>query len=330
MMTTTRNLVDQRTDHIYQVKVPLPFPLRWVNAYVIKGANSYTVVDPGIHTADAEQCWHEALKLIGIDFSDIDRIVLTHHHPDHYGLAGWMQQQTGADVWMSEAGKRQVDYLWGAYRGGTKDLHQLFMLHGMEAATGHQLVEHMEGFVEHVSPQPEVKLINVNEQLLIGNKYYKPIHTPGHAYGHLMFYQEESGELFCGDQVLPQITPNVGLMAGQDDNPLHSFLASLKSISDLHVTVAYPGHRDPFDSFSERCLEIIAHHYDRLERIEAMFDEPRHAYEVCLKLFGSKLSIHQLRFAMAETLAHLAYLREAGKLTELLRGNFVYYQRTEL
>ncbi|MEX1028663.1 MAG: MBL fold metallo-hydrolase [Paenibacillaceae bacterium] len=329
MMTYNRNLVDQRSEHIFQVKVPLPFPLRWVNAYVMKGDSGYTVIDPGIHTPDAEASWHEALRLIGILFSDIERIVLTHHHPDHYGLAGWLQQETGAEVWMSEAGKRQVDYLWGTYRRGTMDLHALFKLHGMDPQVGDSLIEHMEDFIEFVSPQPEVSFIAVNERFILGDQYYQPIHTPGHAYGHLMFYQEESGVVFCGDHVLPQITPNIGLMPGLDDNPLYSFLNSLQVISSLHVTQAYPGHRDPFTSFAERCQEIIAHHYDRLERLVAMVDEPRSAFELCLKFFGTKLSIHQLRFAMAETLAHLAYLREAGRLVELLRGNIVYYQRTE-
>jgi glyoxylase-like metal-dependent hydrolase (beta-lactamase superfamily II) len=325
-MSNNRNLVDQCTEHIFQVKIPLPFPLRWVNAYLIKGDSGFTVIDPGIHTPDAVTSWHEALKLKGIDFSDIEQIVLTHHHPDHYGLAGWLQQETGAKVWMSEAGKRQVDYLWGDYRRGTVDLHALFTLHGMDSHVGDTLIEHMESFIDLVSPQPEVSFIHVKEQLLLGNQYYQPIHTPGHAYGHLMFYHEENGIVFCGDHVLPQITPNIGLMPGLDDNPLHSFLDSLQVISSLHVTEAYPGHRDPFSSFAERCQEIIAHHHDRLERLVAMIDEPRSAYELCLKFFGNKLSIHQLRFAMAETLAHLAYLREAGRLVEVLRGNVVYYR----
>jgi glyoxylase-like metal-dependent hydrolase (beta-lactamase superfamily II) len=326
-MTNNRNLVDQRTEHIYQVKVPLPFPLRWVNAYVVKGVEGFTVIDPGIHTSDAVASWREVLKLINLNFSDIQQIVLTHHHPDHYGLAGWLQQETGAKVWMSEAGKRQADYLWGAYRRGTVDLHDLFILHGMESQVGNTLVEHMEGFIELVSPQPEVSLIQVDQLFLVGDQYYQPIHTPGHAFGHLMFYQQERGELFCGDHVLPQITPNIGLLPGIDDNPLQSFLDSLEIISGLHVTVAYPGHRDPFTGFTERCHEILAHHHDRLDRLVAMVDEPRSAYELCLKFFGTKLSIHQLRFAMAETLAHLAFLRESGKLVEQLRGNVVYYQR---
>lgn len=330
-MSSNRKFVDQRAEHIFQVKVPLPFPLRFVNAYVVKGLEGYTVIDPGIHTADAELCWHEALALMKLKFSDIQKIVLTHHHPDHYGLSGWLQQETGAQVWMSEAGKRQVDYLWGPYRRGTVDLYNLFKLHGMESQVGDTIVEHMEDFISLVSPQPEVSLINSNELFLLGDHYYQPIHTPGHAYGQLMFYCESSGEVFCGDQVLPQITPNIGLLPlpGIDDNPLQSFLDSLAFISTLPITNAYPGHRDPFIGFAERCHEIIAHHHDRLDRLVVMIDEPRNAYELCLKFFGSKLSIHQLRFAMAETLAHLVYLRELGKVTEVLKGNIVNYRRLD-
>jgi len=328
-MTDNRKLVEQRTEQIFQIKIPLPFPLRWVNAYVVNGVDSCTVIDPGIHTSEAIACWHEALKQLSIKFSDIEQIVLTHHHPDHYGLAGWMQQETGAKVWMSEAGKRQVDYLWGANRRGTMELHTLFMLHGMESQVGDSLVEHMEAFIEMVSPQPEVSIIQNNVPFLIGDQYYQPIHTPGHAYGHLVFYHEERSTIFCGDHVLPQITPNVGLLPGVDDNPLQSFLASLKKVAELYVTNAYPGHREPFTGFTERCHEIITHHHNRLDRLLGMLDEPRTAYELCSNFFGTKLSIHQLRFAMAETLAHLAYLRETGKLVEMLRGNVVYCRRAE-
>src|SRR5690554_2277998 len=97
-MSNNRKLVDQRAEHIFQVKVPLPFPLRWVNSYVVKGTESYMVIDPGIHTADTEAGWREAVGEMNLKFSENGQIVLSHRHPEHYGLAGWLQQETGAKV----------------------------------------------------------------------------------------------------------------------------------------------------------------------------------------------------------------------------------------
>jgi glyoxylase-like metal-dependent hydrolase (beta-lactamase superfamily II) len=327
-MANNRNTVDKRTEWIYQVKVPLPFPLRWVNAYVVKGDDGYSIIDPGLHTADAIECWDEAMKQISMAYSDIRQIVLTHHHPDHYGLAGWFQRHSQAPVWISEAGKRQADYLWGKSRLATEELPALFIHHGMESNIGLTIMEHMESFVDLVSPQPATSAIP-NEFILIGNQNFQPIHTPGHAYGHMCFFDQVSGRLFCGDHVLPQITPNIGLLPGVDDNPLRSFVDSLQHISTLDVTDAYPGHREPFTGFKERCHELISHHNDRLNQFISMVDQPRSAYELCLNFFGSRLSIHQLRFAMAETLAHLVFLRESGRLIEMERDNVIYFCRAD-
>src|SRR5690554_3427026 len=87
---------------IIQVKSPLPFPIRWVNSYLIKGAAGYTLIDPGLHTKDAKENWIQVLNELNIEFNTIEKIVLTHHHPDHYGLSGWFQEKTSAPVYMSE------------------------------------------------------------------------------------------------------------------------------------------------------------------------------------------------------------------------------------
>ena len=314
-------------ESIIQVKVPLPFPLRWVNAYVIQSDHGITLIDPGLHTHDAEDSWQKAMQEIGITYRDIEKIILTHHHPDHYGMAGWFQQQTEAPVYISDAGKRQVDYLWGFERNTSQMLYSLFKQHGMETAVCDAMFEHMNRFVEWVSPQPEMTSMHEDELIMLGNRNYRTIHTPGHAYGHLCFYHEASGDIFCGDHVLPQITPNVGLNSHEDNNPLHSFLESLNHVSTLNVTRAFPGHRDPFTNFSVRCRELIQHHEERLERLVEMIDKPRTAYDLCLAYFGNKLSIHQLRFALGETLAHLIYLKNAGRLQEEERQGIVYFSQ---
>jgi glyoxylase-like metal-dependent hydrolase (beta-lactamase superfamily II) len=206
------------------------------------------------------------------------------------------------------------------------EIAELFIKHGMDkTVVQEQLIPHMDGFVEWVSPQPQVSYISSDEDFRLGDRWFKPIVTAGHAAGHICFYDADREEMFCGDHVLPQISPNVSYIPGADENPLASFLDSLEKISHYKVAKAYPGHREPFTTFNLRVLELIEHHQDRLEKMAAHLAETKHVYQLCLDFFGDRLPIHQMRFAMAETLAHVIYLHKKGRIAEQERDGVVYY-----
>lgn len=316
-----------RHDHgIIRVKIPLPFPLRWVNAYLIAGVDGYTLIDPGLHTPEAETMWRTVFQQLKLQFSDIEKIVLTHHHPDHYGLSGWMQQISGAPVYMSEQSKRQADLLWSDSTLINKEICRLFERHGMDRETSDHIQDHLESFIPLVSPQPQVSYIAEQSSFELGHFRCELIDAPGHATGQLCFYDRDSQMMFCGDQVIPRLSPNVSFIPGGDPNPLHSYMTSLNELSEYTVSYAFPGHRDPFGTFSERAKEIIVHHNDRLAAILDLLKSPLTAYGLCGKLFGSRLSIHQLRFAMAETLAHTQYLLLSEQLVEIESDGAILYQ----
>lgn len=310
----------------WQIRVPLPFPLKWVNSYLITGDDGYTLIDPGLHTEEAASFWHEVLQNLSVQFSQIEKIVLTHYHPDHYGLAGWFQDQTNAPVFISAKGYEQVIRMWGECRDNSKKLVQLFKAHGMDEVTASLIYENSEGFVKLVSPQPEVTLLELDQEVRIGNLNYKMIETGGHAEGHLCFYHPQEGIIFCGDHVLPKITPNISLMPGADPNPLHSFLQSLEQLNELDVIQAYPGHREPFTEFSDRISYLIGHHLKRLQDMKQQLMTAGTAYELCRDYFGTGLSVHQLRFAMAETLAHLVYLEQCGDIEKYAQDSTFYFR----
>jgi glyoxylase-like metal-dependent hydrolase (beta-lactamase superfamily II) len=316
-----------KVSHGIQVRVSLPFPLKWVNSYLIEGDDGYTIIDPGLNTGKSVDFWQAVLKELNIQLADINKIVLTHHHPDHYGLAGWFQEHSKAPVLLSAKGYEQVLRFWGDQRDMSKAFSDLFEQHGMEAVFQQEIYGHMEDFVEMVSPAPDIQIISPGEQITLGNTQYDMVETHGHAYGHLSFYHKEEFVIFCGDQVLPQISPNVSLLPGIDDNPLASFLISLKAMTELEVKWAYPGHREPFDSFNERAQALINHHLDRLKAMTDKLVKPMTAYELCKDYFGQKLSVHQLRFAMSETLAHLVYLELEGILFKEVKNGLIYFRR---
>ncbi|NOU95970.1 MBL fold metallo-hydrolase [Paenibacillus sp. LMG 31456] len=322
------SLFTLHNDSIYQIKSPLPFPLRWVNSYLIRGVDGYTLIDPGLHTEAAESFWAQVMNELGIGFRDIEQIVLTHHHPDHYGLAGYFQERSNAPVRMSSVGYEQVNLLWGEGQPMTASLLRLFTSHGMPDEMLLSMQDHMDSFVSMVSPQPKVSMITIGDSIRLGDHEYETLHTPGHAAGHVCFYRAETKEMLCGDHVIPQISPNVSyLPGGIDENPLGSFLQSLEEIGRYEVAWAYPGHREPFEKFGLRTQELILHHESRLELMRGMLIErPQTAYEVCRNTFGHKLTLHQLRFALSETLAHLIYLRETGMVKQVEQEAMAYFQ----
>ncbi|MBJ6362017.1 MBL fold metallo-hydrolase [Paenibacillus sp. GCM10012307] len=315
-----------------QVKVPLPFSLRWVNSYLIPEINGgYALIDPGLHTAEAKSVWEWAFARYGISTTDVKRIVLTHQHPDHYGLAGWFQERSGAPVLMSALSHEYAVRMWGEDKSMSQAWVRLFARHGLPGDLLTQLEPHLESFVSQVSPQPEVTYLPLEGTISLGGREWEIVHTPGHASGHLCFYNRELRYMLCGDQVLPDITPNVSVIPGDPDrNPLLSFLNSLKRLSRYEVEMAFPGHRNPFPNFAERLMDLNGHHVGRLAELEGWLEQPQQAYALCARMFGKRTqnNIHQLRFAMSETLAHLFYLEEAGRIKSVEHASGILYHRT--
>jgi glyoxylase-like metal-dependent hydrolase (beta-lactamase superfamily II) len=310
------NAVKELTDGWLQVKVPLPFSLKWVNAYLLPEQEGWTMIDPGLHTPETEDFWTEVLTERGIRWQDITTIVLTHHHPDHYGMAGWIQERTGATVYLSQVALESARRLWGEHETFSDELTEAFLQHGMFPEFMEDMKAHMRGFREKVSPQPsDIAILEPGRTFGMGGIEWDILIGEGHAPGHLIFYDSGSGRLLCGDQVLPDISPNIGWMPGGDPDPLGSFLVSLRQMLQLKVTMVFPGHRDPFPSYRQRIEELLEHHELRLMKIaDIIGDEERSSFEVCELLFSPRLrsNTHQLRFALAETIAHLIQMERRG------------------
>ncbi|WP_379130726.1 MBL fold metallo-hydrolase [Paenibacillus sp. sgz500958] len=315
--------------NLIRVSVPMQPPLRRVNSYILPDQNGrLSIVDPGPRSLESELAWEGALEELGYSWSSISGIVVTHHHPDHYGLAGWMQSKTGCRVWMSERAYAETQLMWGEAGGMNKALPDFFVQHGLPDSLVPEMKEHMDSFLTQVSPHAEVSYVNTSAPFIMGGRDWIPVETGGHAPGHLSFYQRDSGQILCGDAVLPIISPNVSLLPGSDPQPLLTFIESLHKLSEYKTRMAFAGHLDPFEGFNSRIHELLRHHEERLEEAESLLLlGPLNGYGLCSQLFRSRVtSLHQLRFALSETLAHLKELVRRGRAVEYDEDGKIWYR----
>jgi len=308
------------TPDIHRLRLPLPFALDHVNCYLIQGDKGWTLLDTGLHTPEGWQSWQTALAYLDIGPDDVEQIVLTHVHPDHYGMAGALQTWSGprAPVRMSAATAEAAAAIWRAPAAAWVDETDAYLrANGLEASFLEDVLQSMRGMRAAMRPHPQrVETFAPGDDLLLGNRRVQTIAAHGHADDQVIFYDAADRLLFCGDQVLMRITPNVGAWPTMPANPLGRFLADLARLRCLDVRLALPGHRQAIDGFAARIDELLLHHQKRLTTIQnAIPAGGATTLEIARQVFPiDDFSIHEVRFAVAETLAHLQHLIENGRI----------------
>ena len=313
----------QIAPRIYALRLPLPFALNHVNCYLLEDAGGWTIVDAGINSAEARAVWHTAWAELGIEPRRIQRIVLTHMHPDHFGLAGWLQEQSGAPVLLSprEAAVARVTWLEGMTEEKTAVLTQYLHSAGVTPEVAQVIVTQQEHLRAMTFPHPrQIDTLPAGATIQMGGRSFTAIHAPGHADGQLVFYCVAERLLLCGDQVMQRITPNIGIWPTTEPHPLARYLRSLEELAALEVALALPGHYTPLTDWAGRIAELQAHHAQRLEVMHDAARAGATALEVSYAVFDyDRFSRHEVRFAVAEALAHLEYLVDQGRLQRIER-----------
>lgn len=299
---------------IAQVTIPLPFRLNHIHCYLTRqNDQDWTIIDTGLHRQETVDTWKKAFTQYGLKERDLKKIIVTHYHPDHFGYAGELQRETTADVLMGKKAYQLGKKNWT--KENQKQSGQFYCQAGMEEKTVKELVEHDGGFFSMVRPFPEVThFLQEGQQIQIGELTFRALHTPGHEEGHFCFYQPDEKLLFSGDHLLKKITPNISYLGLGDDNPLGTYLSSLEKLGELEINWVLPGHGPIFSDARERIDEIIQHHKERIIETYETIKREMTAFQISKLLFQRELTIHEERFALGETISHLAYLLAKGEI----------------
>ena len=302
------------------IRLALPFRLDHVNVYALRDRDGYAILDTGIYDDATKATW-SALLDGPFAQAPITRIIVSHYHPDHAGMAGWLAKRTGAPVLMPateyltslvlmlDPGALDAEPYRSFYRG-----------HGLDEATTDSLLTLGNRYLKMVAPLPRTyRRLIAGETLLIDDTPFHVSTAGGHAPEQALLHAPSRKLLLCADQVLARISPNISVDAHDPDgDPLGIYLRSLATLRATIPadTLVLPGHNLPFVGLHTRIDELTAHHHSRCDAIEsACREQPRNVVELLPVIFRRPIDDpHQMGFAFSEALAHVNFMRRTGRL----------------
>lgn len=319
---------------IFRLALPLPdSPLGTVNAYAVILDDGLRLIDCGWDTPMAYEALSSGLANLGLGVRDLREIVVTHIHPDHFGLAARLASESGASLAMHRLDAAYVGARYEDTQALVQKMEAWMRLNGVPSGELAGMAEGSLQMLRHVGNRLPDTLLDGGEELTWGQYTFRVIWTPGHSAGLICIHDAQSGVFFSDDHVLRRISPHVGLHVQSSGNPLRDYLHSLRLVRDLPVRVVLPGHGSPFSDLASRVDELILHHEKRLETILALLadgQQSAHAISSRLSWRGSaagwqNLAPFQRRMALTETLAHLEYLYVEGRVERRSSGIITLY-----
>ena len=308
------------------LRMPLPFKLDHINLWLLEDGDGWTAVDAGIARDDVREAWEHILAG-PCGGRPLRRVVVTHFHPDHMGLAGWLTDRFGIDLWVSTSEWAFANL--GKLEPAEQRLavaNRLYRAAGFDEAGLSAVTASRSVYPKSVVPiPPTYRRIGDGDVLEIGGHGWRVTVGTGHSPEHACLYCADLGVFISGDHILPRISPNVSVWPREPEaDPLRLYLNSLPAFRRLPAdTLVLPSHDWPFRGLPGRLDDLARHHEERLEATLAACARSSTGVEVLNHLFDRELDRHQLFFAIGESLAHLHYLMGEGQIERTQRPDGV-------
>lgn len=314
-----RGEVHEIAPGIMWARIPLPFRLDHVNVYLIEDAGGWAILDTGIAHDETRAAW-ETLLAGPLSGWRITKVIVTHYHPDHIGLAGWLCKRFDAPLLTSQTsylGCLNISLDPGAFEA--QHHYDFCRRHGMSRQTATLVATRGHAYLGMVAPLPPTfRRLVAGDRLMLADRAFDVLTGDGHAPEQIMLHSQQDGLLLAADQVIAKISPNVSVWAVEPDgDPLGLYLRSLARLeSDLPAdTLVLSGHQLPFLGLHHRCRELTTHHRERCDLIAyACRDCAMTVAELVPTLFPRELDPHHLSFAFSETHAHVNRMIASGIL----------------
>jgi glyoxylase-like metal-dependent hydrolase (beta-lactamase superfamily II) len=322
------------TTGVLWVRLALPFRLNHVNIYLFADGDGWAMVDSGFGNEESIAAW-TALFEGPLKQVQITRLIVTHSHPDHVGLAGWIVERFNCPLFMS-----QVEYLQSVYHQnrGTEErrnAQRLFLRrHGMDEDLTDKLLGRGQDYLKRVSIlPPSYHRISHGDEISIGTRRFKVITGGGHALDQVTLYCAADKLFLSADQVLSKISPNVSVWAVEpEQNSLGEYLASLASLTTTlpYDVLVLLGHGVPFYGLKIRIKQLADHHEERCRLIaDACRESAKTSKELVPVVFHKHvLDAHQMGFAAGELIAHVNYMLVEGRLKAELAEGVLQFRTT--
>jgi len=312
---------------VFELRLPIPFEDGLVNVFLFADGGVVDLLDCGMNSDESVSAIRAAVAHVGA--KKIRRLVVTHIHPDHYGAAGTIAGDGGADLYLHRLEVPLVNPRYVELEHLVKEVHTYLLVNGVPAAQAEVLSNSQRALSDWVRPAEPAVQLDGAEMLEMGRRQLRVEWTPGHSPGHICLYDSGEKLLFAGDHMLPEVSPNIGLHPQSTPDPLHEYLDGLQRMAAYEPRLILPAHGRPFTDAASRVATLAAHHARRLDQIVEIVsteanakrghsDEGMRAWQVALELWGPREHFYEKRLALQEGLAHLQALAVEGRLEKLV------------
>ena len=317
-------------DGLYQIEIPTPFKVGPVNCYVAT-TDPITLIDTGTKGDASRAALQAELATLGLQVSDLRRVIITHAHADHYGQAAGIVCASNAEVWTHRHNRVQLE----AYESIRVERNAFYVQIMIEAGVPLEQRQRVVDGRRVGDPYAEAvqvdRTVDEGDEIKLADRAWRVYHTPGHAGGLICLFDPASRVLLSNDHLLRDISSNPVIEPDPDGGPrphrLVQYIQHMQRMADLEPVVAWTGHGHPIHDVHRVVRQRLHFHERRAQRIvDLIGSEERSAYQIAEPLFG-RLSGTEAFLALSETIGHLDWLEEQGRIEAVKNDEVIYWRR---